>query len=126
MEKDVQEMMRQATLRRHQEEPANQARFQEASRNRLLKILERKLKTSFIGALSRFEDRFGQLWGHGLQDDECSSEQLLWRDTWEQVRTDILNNGNNQLRAVQSELTQYGVTWNRQQTNLLPVAPPRA
>jgi hypothetical protein len=92
------------------------ARHCEQSRNRLLAILEKKIKTSFIGPISEFELAFGQLWGHGLDPVDCTDAQLARRARWEQVRNNILNSGNRQLRAVQAELNQHDVSWKRYHT----------
>ena len=45
--------------------------------------------------------------------DEPSEEQLKAKQLWEQARTEILNNGNSQLRIAQEEIAQYTMTWNR-------------
>lgn len=96
---------------RREEGEAQADRFRDASRRRLLRILQKKLRTSFIGALAKFETHFGRLWGHGLDESECTPEQLAWREVWEQARTEVLNNGNGQLRAVEAELPLYTVVW---------------
>ncbi len=95
-------------------------RHHEASNGRLLKILKKKISTSFIGALARFEAHFGEVWGHGLDQSECTPGQLAWRKVWEEARTEVLNNGNAQSRAVESEMGQYTVAWDGYRT-VLPV-----
>lgn len=106
------------------EAEAAKKRYNESSQKRLLRILEKKLQTSFIGALSQFEQFFGHLWGHRRDESELTPEQLEMRDKWNQARTFILNNGNNQIRAIQSELSQYTVSWNRFHYDMtLPVPP---
>ena len=91
-------------------------KYLETSRVRLAENLEKKLQTTFIGAISAIEESvFGQLWGHGLSAEERTEEQRWWYDVWQQVRTKILNQGNNQLRAMQSELALYKVEWLRHQ-----------
>lgn len=98
---------------------ADTQRYKEASKRRLLKILTRKGTTCFIGALDKIEKYIGvELWGHGKLESDCTPEQLFWRDVWEPCRTEILNNGNNQIRAMESELSQYTVNWDRHQYNL--------
>jgi len=111
--------------RRKAEKPENRKRYLESSRLRLLKTLERKIRTSFIGALATFETLFGHMWGHGKKDSQCTPQQRAMRETWEQCRTEVLNNGNTQLRAVKSELQQYDVDWQRVQSVLIPVPPDR-
>jgi hypothetical protein len=115
----------QVVQQRKQEEDERGRRYDEQSRKRLLRILEKKMTTCFIGAISKFETYFGVLWGHGKDEADLTAAELEWRDIWNVARTAVLNNGNNQLRAVQSELVQYTMTWNRYETNL-PVLPPPA
>jgi len=106
---------------RQSERVAQQQRYQESSRDRLLKLVQKKMRTSFIGALAKMEEFIGEkLWGHGKSRQECTEDELYWRDIWDECRTEILNNGNNQLRAVESEIAQYTMCWNRFQTVLRP------
>jgi hypothetical protein len=51
-----------------------------------------------IGALHEFEKVFGYLWGQNKNDDFLTESEEDFRDRWEEVRNQILNNGNNQLR----------------------------
>jgi hypothetical protein len=89
-------------------------RYNEASRLKLIRIIEKKLQTAFIGALSRCESsKLGDLWAHRKPESELTDEEIYWREIWEEVRNEILNNGNNQIRALHQELEQYTVTWNR-------------
>lgn len=91
---------------------ASQANFAEESRKRLDRILSQKMNTTFIGAISAFENNFGFLWGAGKKRELTEEEQNLL-NIWQRVRTDILNNGNNQLRALRNELQNHSVSWNR-------------
>ena len=86
------------------------------SKNRLNDSINKKFRTTFIGALSIFEDMFGHLWGNRLPKYKLNAEQLEFRRIWEEARTLILNNGNNQLRASQNEISEYDIEWNRYQT----------
>ena len=96
----------------------SQERLKEQSRQRLLKIISTKMRTAFIGALSAFEVRFGELWGHGKDVSELTREQKARRQMWEEARQNILNNGNGQLRALELELALYEILWKRYQTTL--------
>ncbi len=99
----------------------NQQRYLDESKKRLAKIVETKLKTAFIGALSHFEEEFGFLWGHEQQGD-LTEEQEFMREIWERTRTAVLNNGNNQIRAVKSEVANHSIEWQRYRMEL-PVKP---
>jgi hypothetical protein len=70
-------------------------------KEQLLNSIEKRFKTTMIGALARFEESFGYLW----EDD--SSQRLMFEKIWDQTRNSILNNGNNQTRAAIDELSDY-------------------
>jgi hypothetical protein len=95
-----------------------QNRLAEKSKVALGKIIDKKFQTTFIGAISAFEEIFGFMWGHGKNTSDLTDEERMWKDKWDKVRTTILNNGNNQARAVQNELRQYLVKWQGYQLNL--------
>ena len=87
--------------------------YKENSKRRLLNNLKKKFDTTIIGSLAAFEDRFGELWGHGLPTPELDEDQLYWREAWTDARSKILDNGNANLRAAQNEIAQYTLSWNR-------------
>lgn len=96
---------------------AKDEKYCQDSKIRLEKIITTKLKTSFIGALDAFEQAFGDMWGCN-QEESLTPTQLANKDAWEIVRNKILTNGNNQIRAVHTELELYTVKWNRYYVNL--------
>ena len=70
-----------------------------------------------IGALDVVEKRFGFLWSfEGLE--EMSEEQKQLKDIYDEARADILDKGNNQIRNLESEFSNYEVTKKRFQINL--------
>tara|TARA_R110002020_G_scaffold391916_1_gene602293 strand:- start:240 stop:617 length:378 start_codon:yes stop_codon:yes gene_type:complete len=87
--------------------------YKDNSKRRLLNNLKKKFDTTIIGSLAAFEDRFGELWGHGLAAGELDEDQLYWREVWADARSKILDNGNANLRAAQNEIAQYTLSWNR-------------
>ena len=87
--------------------------YKDNSKRRLLNNLKRKFDTTIIGSLAAFEERFGELWGHGLPVEELDEDQLYWREVWADTRSKILDNGNANLRAAQNEIAQYTLSWNR-------------
>jgi len=103
---------RYMTLQKKSNE-ASQNRYVEESRKRLDKIISTKMNTTFIGALASFEKNFGFLWGHTKKAEERTQEETQLYNIWENVRTEVLNNGNNQLRALRNELQNHNVSWNR-------------
>lgn len=92
---------------------ARQQKYVESCRKRLSDIAEKKIKTTFIGAIAAFEKEFGELWGIDLKDEDRDEDQKYWYDKWQIARTEILNNGNNQSRSLLSEIANHIVSWNR-------------
>lgn len=92
--------------------------YLDQSRNRLVKIIEKKIMTVGVGAIATFEEEFGHLWGLGLDQSKLTERQVKWKEVWIEVRNEILNRTNDQVRAVYNEFKQYAVKWNRYKTNL--------
>lgn len=90
-----------------------------SSRDRLAKILKKKIETTMIGALSSVEDHFGFLWKDD-DSEELSQERQEMKRLFQLIRSDILDKGNTQARNIDAELAQYDVHWNRY-TMTLPV-----
>ena len=68
----------------------------------LMNNINKRFKTTMIGALARFEDSFGYLW-----EDENNPNSENFNLLWERVRDEILNNGNKQLRATINEVSNF-------------------
>ena len=68
-------------------------------------ILTKRFQTTMIGALFEFEKAFGHLWGHTKEENDLTDNQMDFLDRWDDVRNQILNNGNNQLRKAISDLS---------------------
>lgn len=96
----------------------NQKRAESASKKRLITSIERKFKTTMIGALASFEASFGDLWGHN-SPKELTQEQEHYRQVWNAVRTEILNKSNNQSRAAIEEIAEYTMTWDKYRVNFI-------
>lgn len=95
--------------------------YLEMSKERLLKIGRKKIQTTMIGALSTLEKRFGFLWGQD-QDEDLTPEQEHMKELYEEIRSEILDRGNNQMRNLEAEFVQYDIKWLRY-TVKLPVIP---
>lgn len=100
---------------------ANEKKYENRSKESLKRHITTKLKTTMIGSLDRFEKIFGGLWGHGKPDSDLTPEEAENKKLWELVRTEVLNNGNNQLRAAMSEVDQYTVKYNKQKYDFVVV-----
>ena len=98
---------------------ANEERYEAHSREIMKKHITTKFRTTMIGTLDILEQQYGYKWGHGLSEEECTVEQLSERDRWQLIRTEILNNGNNQMRAALAEVEQYTVKYNKKEYKFL-------
>jgi transcription termination factor Rho len=85
-------------------------KYKQDSRDRLAKILKKKVETTMIGALASVEQNFGFLWN---TDGEMTPEQAKMFDLYQKVRSEILDKGNSQSRNIDVELSQYEVKWLR-------------
>lgn len=71
----------------------------------LYKQIQKRFQTSMIGSLARIEDFLGFVWGHGktkLTDREYENREL-----WEELRTEILNHCNYQMREALEDIKEY-------------------
>tara|TARA_R100001244_G_C5127382_1_gene124944 strand:- start:160 stop:573 length:414 start_codon:yes stop_codon:yes gene_type:complete len=93
----------------------------EISKDRLLRVSKKKIQTTMIGALSTVEKHFGFLWGHE-SPDALTPEQEHLKELYDQVRSEILDRGNNQGRNLETEFINYDITWLRYKITL-PVKP---
>lgn len=101
--------------------PRNSGRYKDVSKKRLLNNIRKKFNTTIIGSLAAFEEVFGDLWGHGLSYQDLDEDQKYWRDVWSDARTKILDAGNSNSRAAQSEIAEYSLSWNKYITNFVVV-----
>ena len=80
-------------------------KYKSDSKDRLSKIMRKKIQTTMIGALSSIEEHFGFLW-------EGDPEQArMMKEVYNKVRSDVLDKGNNQARNIDAELSHYEVEW---------------
>lgn len=93
---------------------ARSNKYKQESKERLSKILKKKIQTTMIGALSTIEEHLGFLW----ENDENM------KNIYNDIRSEILDRGNNQARNIDAELAQYEVEWLRYQLNM-PVINPK-
>jgi transcription termination factor Rho len=88
-------------------EAQQRAKYKVDSKERLKKIAHKKIQTTMIGALDTIEKHLGFLW----EDDSKQSSDL--REIYNIVRQEILDRGNDQIRNLDNELSQYDVEWLR-------------
>ena len=96
-------------------------KYNDSSKERLGSIAKKKIETTMIGALSSVESHLGFLWGHN-SGEELTPEQQHLKSIYDEIRSEILDKGNNQIRNLESELSYYEVKWLRYQMNL-PLIP---
>lgn len=89
---------------------AREEKLKEVSKNRLLKIAKKKIQTTMIGALSAIEKHFEDL----LAKDDPKINHMF-----EELRSEILDRGNTQIRNLENELNHYDVVW-KKNTIFLP------
>lgn len=97
---------------RKYEEKLRQQEYNQLSKERLFAIIKKKLQTSFIGSIYEVEEELGFLWGDKKNKKDMTENQQKYFDIFQIMRTNILNKGNDQIRAVANELEQYTITWN--------------
>lgn len=82
------------------------------SKEQLIKVIDKRITTVFIGALDRFENAFGYLWGRG--EKNITPEQKKFLYLWKEVRTAILDHGHDQIKLlINKELAPYNIEWER-------------
>ena len=67
----------------------------------IIHSLEKRFQTIIIGSLSRIEESFGFLWDN---DQEDRGRESRYREIWKNLREDILDHGNYQLRLAIRDL----------------------
>lgn len=96
-------------------------KYKEDSKDRLGKIIKKKIETTMIGAISSIEENFGFLWNNEDGSD-LSPEQIEMKENFMKVRSEILDKGNNQSRNIDVELNNYNIEWKKFKLTL-PVRP---
>ena len=97
--------------KRSEYKQARAEKYKYDSKDRLSKIQRKKVETTMIGAISSIEDHFSFLWE--AKDSEMTEEKKFMYETFQKVRSEILDKGNTQARNVDAELNQYEVKWMR-------------
>lgn len=98
---------------RKEAEKKNQIIYRKASANKLSKNIEKKIRTTFVGDINTVEKYFGELWGHGKEYKDLTEAEKRERKVWDACRKEMLDKGNNELRAAQTEISEYTIEWNR-------------
>ncbi len=87
--------------------------YKNYSKMRLTNVIKKKFDSTIIGSLKYIEDSFGEIWGYGLEPSQLTEDQKYYRGVWEELRKNLLDHGHSNKRAVNNELSQYTISWNR-------------
>lgn len=71
----------------------------------LYKQIQKRFQTSMIGSIARIEEFLGFLWGHGK--NRLTDKEYANRELWEDLRTEILNHCNYQMREALEDVKEY-------------------
>jgi hypothetical protein len=71
----------------------------------LYKQIQKRFQTSMIGSIARIEEIFGFLWGYGKK--HLSNKEYENKELWEELRTEILNHCNYQMREALEDIKEY-------------------
>ena len=77
------------------------------SKERLRRIIRKKIQTTMIGSLDTLEKHLGFLW----EGDDKESKEI--KEIYNTIRQEILDRGNDQIRNIDTELNQYDIVWLR-------------
>lgn len=97
-------------FREHQSYKINkEQRDKELSKKKLYHSAETKIRTTMIGALSSIENSLKKFW----DVPNPSPEQIAMKEGFEQVRSEILDRGNNQIRNLANEFSNYEISYQK-------------
>lgn len=97
---------------RKEKEKRQEQDYKAASKQRLQKLCNTKIRTTMIGALDIIE---GALKEYLDSETEGGKELKL---IYDRMRQEILDKGNTQIRNLEKEFEQYEVTWLRYSMNI--------
>lgn len=85
-----------------------ESKYRVESKDKLAKVLKKKIQTTMIGALSTIEENFGFLWTNE-NGEPLTKDQEVMKNIYNKMRSEILDRGNNQARNIDAELSQYEI-----------------
>lgn len=83
--------------------------FKEKSLHGLQKLAKKRCTTIFIGSLDSIEQKIGYLWGNGKQFEQLTEREKLFLQLWKDLRKEILDKGNTQIKILLNELANFEV-----------------
>ena len=78
------------------------------SRENLRKIVAKRIQTTMIGALAAIEEKFKEFW-EPEEGEKMNKEQQNLYNLFQEIRSSILDNGNNQIRLLEKDIENFDV-----------------
>lgn len=76
-----------------------------SNKDKIRQQIEKRIKTTMIGALDKVEQNFGHLWGH-FKEGPLTAQEEEFAELWDYTRNQILNQGNNQIRNIKEDFAK--------------------
>lgn len=84
-------------------------REKEICKDKLLKASKKKVQTTMIGAIYSVEQKLSFLWDANQNIEDAA----YFKNLFEELRSEILDKGNNQIRNLENEFHKYEVTYKK-------------
>jgi hypothetical protein len=73
----------------------------------IVQNIQKRFQTAMIGSLARVEDYFGFMWGHDEDEEKLTNKQMENSELWEELREEILDHSNYQMRCAINDLKNF-------------------
>lgn len=84
-------------------------REKDIAKEKLISDCIKKIQTTMIGSLATIEKHFGFLW----ENDEYDGNMDGLFEVYKKLRLEILDKGNDQIRALEKEFKNYDINFKR-------------
>lgn len=81
-----------------------------SAKYRLREYIRTTVRTVMIGVLEHLEAKLGYLWGHGKPYESLNDEEKKMRRIWKELRTAILDLGNDSMGVAVRHLDRFNVS----------------
>ena len=88
-------------------------------KKKIIKLIQSRIRTTMIGAISSIEEFFGFLWNASDLSDEDKQKML---QIFLQTRSNILDKGNVQIRNIENDLDKFNIC-KYSNTTYIPITP---
>lgn len=89
----------------------------QASKQKLCEAVEKRIKTSFISALSSMETHLSCLWEDGDNSPRTSTQEELYQ-IYQTIRKEVFDKGHQQIRELKGDLVNFEVNFKQYQLDL--------